>query len=248
MNKTADNLEWASLGGSFKLAQRSDKFKLGTDSVLLSYFSNIKPKYKLVDLCSGTGAVGYLAFLRYNTAKTIFVDCDEDMTELSKLTASENGVDDRFLHITKDVYNINNSIIKNQWADYVTVNPPYFGNNSGKLNKTSDMNNARHCDDDFLNILFQKSYNILKDGGKISVVHRSENLNDICFNMRLNKIEPKRMRLVYSYLEKNASLVLIEGMKNSSSGIICESPLILYESPNVYTEEFKKIEKIQTER
>ena len=244
MAEMKNNIEWSYLNKKFRLAQRNDKFKFGTDAVLLSYFAAIKSYHNVVDLCSGTGAVGFLSFLRYNTLNTVFVDIDEDMTRLSELTAEENSLSSRFSHITCDINELNNGIIKNHWADYITVNPPYFNKNCGKENKIPDLEKARRCDENFLNILFAKSFAILKDGGKIAVVHRSEYLSDIFFYMKSNCIEPKRIRLVHSYAEKNALLVLVEGMKNASVSVICESPLVLYKNRGEYTEEYKKIQEI----
>lgn len=237
-------IEWSPLKENFYLAQLNDKFKFGTDAVLLSYFSKIKSKYNVVDLCSGTGAVGFLCYLRYNQQKTILTDIDNDMVELSKITAEKNNLSDKFIHITSDIYSLDNNIIKNQWADYITVNPPYFYKKSGKINHNSDVTVARHCDSDFLDIIFKKSFSILKHGGKIAMVNRSEYLTDILYYMKINKLEPKRIRFVHSYSDKNAILVLIEGMKGASPSIICESPLVLYENSGEYTKEFAEIQKI----
>ena len=239
-----NNIEWAVLKNNFLLAQRNDKFKFGTDAVLLSYFATIKSKYNVIDLCSGTGAVGYLCYLRYNTQKTILTDIDEDMVELSRITALKNGVSDKFIHITSDIYNLDSSVINNQWADYITVNPPYFYKNSGKTNENFDVNVARHCEADFLDAVFKKASFLLKFGGKIAMINRSEYLSDIIFSMKSNNIEPKKIRLVHSYVDKNSILVLIEGMKGASPSIICEPPLILYEQNGEYTEEFRKIQEL----
>ena len=50
-------------------------------------------------------------------------------------------------------------------------------------------------------------------------------------------IEPKRMRLVHPYVDKEPNLVLIEGMRGGKSRITVEKPLIVYEKPGVYTRE-----------
>ena len=50
-------------------------------------------------------------------------------------------------------------------------------------------------------------------------------------------IEPKRMRLVYPYVDKEPNMVLIEGLRGGKSRITVEPPLIVYEKPGVYTPE-----------
>ena len=237
-------IEWSCLTKDFKLAQSSEKFKFGTDAVLLADFAKLKKNDVLCDLCSGSGAVGYLCFLRYNQKKTYFVDFDEEMIFLSKLTAEKNSVLEYFKHYCVNINNLDNSVIKNHSITHITVNPPYFKENSGKTNDKLDIKNARHSYEFSLDTLFLKSYNMLKDGGKISIVHRSEYTNEIFYYMTKNRIEPKKIRYVHSYINSNAKLVLIEGHKNAKSGLIVLSPLILYKDKNILSDEFEQISQL----
>ncbi len=234
-------LIWSDITTTFKLAQYDDKFKFGTDAVLLADFANLKKNDIIADLCSGSGAVGYLSYLRYKQKKTYFVDFDEEMIFLSKLTAKENNVEEYFEHYNINIDEINDSVIKNQSITHITVNPPYFKENSGKTNNKDDIKNARHTFEFSLDTLFKKSFDMLKDGGKISIVHRSEYTNEIFLSMSKNKIEPKKIRYVHSYIDSNAKLVLIEGAKNAKPGLIVLSPLILYKEKNILSDEFREI-------
>ena len=49
------------------------------------------------------------------------------------------------------------------------------------------------------------------------------------------KLEPKRMQLVYPYIDKEPNMVLIEAVKGGNPRITVERPLIVYEKPGVYT-------------
>ena len=209
-------------------------------------FAILKRNDILADLCSGSGAVGYLSYLRYNQKKTYFVDFDKEMIELSKLTAKENKIEEYFYHYNIGIEDINDKIIKNQSITHITVNPPYFKENSGKTNEKTDIKNARHSYEISLDTLFKKSYNMLKDGWKISIVHRCEYTNEIFYYMTVNKIEPKRIRFVHSYKDSDAKLVLIEGMKGAGCGLKVLSPLILYKDKNVLSDEFKEISDFYT--
>ena len=73
------------------------------------------------------------------------------------------------------------------------------------------------------------------------MVHRPFRLAEIITLMTKYKIEPKRMRLVYPYVDKEPNMVLIEGLKGGNSRITVEPPLIVYEAPGVYTEELKRM-------
>ena len=67
------------------------------------------------------------------------------------------------------------------------------------------------------------------------MVHRPFRLVEILTKMTAVNIEPKRMRLVYPYIDKEPNMVLIEGIKNAKSRIEVEPPLIVYEKDGDYT-------------
>ena len=69
------------------------------------------------------------------------------------------------------------------------------------------------------------------------MVHRPFRLAEIMSKMVEYKIEPKRMRLVYPYIDKEPNMVLIEACKGGNSRIRVERPLVVYERPGVYTED-----------
>ena len=73
------------------------------------------------------------------------------------------------------------------------------------------------------------------------MVHRAERLADIIYEMRLYKMEPKRIRFVYSNKTSNSKLVLIESVKNGQPFLQIEKPLYVYEKNGMYTDEILKI-------
>ena len=225
---------------NFVILQDTDKFKYGTDAVLLASFVNIKKTDIVADFCSGTGAVGFFSYLRYLQRHTIFVDIDDKMIELSKKTAELNGVTDKFSFVSS---NIKDCEIKQDSLNYIMVNPPYFRESSGKINKNESLINARHAYDFSLSDLFLKAYKSLKEGGKIGLIQRTDYLSEVIFEMKKNRIEPKRLRLIHSYADKNSNLFLIEGVKNGGIDLKCLHPLVLY-NENGMTDEFKMISSI----
>ena len=57
----------------------------------------------------------------------------------------------------------------------------------------------------------------------------------------LCNLEPKRMQLVYPYINREPNMVLIEALKGGNSRVTVEPPLIVYKEPGVYTENILKI-------
>ena len=73
------------------------------------------------------------------------------------------------------------------------------------------------------------------------MVHRPFRLAELMSKMVSYQIEPKRMKLVYPFVDKEPNMVLIEGLLEGNSRMRVEKPLIVYEKPGVYTEEIYDI-------
>ncbi len=224
------------IGGKFQIFQREDSFKFGTDAVLLARFARIRQKDVLYDFCSGTGAVGFFCHLLYRPHSIGFVEIDETMANLSRKTAEHNHISHLCHFHCTDLADF--SPKGGEYADCITVNPPYFLDHSGKVNQNSRLVDARHTRQFSHSILFEKSFQLLRDGGKLFLIQRAQNLAEILSGMRNYHIEPKRLRMVHSYPGKDASLFLVEGVKNGGIWLDCLPPLILYETNGQMTEEF----------
>lgn len=73
------------------------------------------------------------------------------------------------------------------------------------------------------------------------MVHRPFRLAEIFSKMVAYHIEPKRMRLVYPFVDKEPNMVLIEGLLGGKSRLTVEKPLIVYKEPGVYMPEIYDI-------
>ena len=69
------------------------------------------------------------------------------------------------------------------------------------------------------------------------MVHRPFRLAEIMGTMMKYKLEPKRMQLVYPFVDREPNMVLIEAMLGGNPRITVEKPLIVYEEPGVYTKD-----------
>lgn len=230
------------IGTDFTIFQREDSFKFGTDAVLLARFANIRRKDVLFDFCSGTGAVGFFCHLLYHPKEIGFVELDPVMCRLSQKTAAHNHIEDKCRFFCTDLSEFN---AEKQLppVDCITVNPPYFLEHSGKINRNPNLQTARHTGNFSHPVLFQKAYDLLKDGGKLFLIQRSQNLSEILSGMRDAHLEPKRLRMVHSYAHKDATLFLVEGVKNGGVWMDCQPPLVLYEANGVPTEEFRTLQQ-----
>ena len=222
------------------LIQKKQGFRFGVDAVLLSNFANIKNRHRVVDLCTGTGIVPFLIYGKYKPKEIIGVEIQEDMVEMANRSSKYNEVEDIVKFINADLKDT--SFLKSLGTfDVLTVNPPYKLNNSGILNPDDKLAIARHeilCN---LEDVIRASRRLLKDNGRMYIVHRPERLIDIFELMRKYKIEPKRVQMIHPKVNKAPNIVLVEGQRDGGAYLKWEAPLYVYNEDGTYTKEINKI-------
>ena len=73
------------------------------------------------------------------------------------------------------------------------------------------------------------------------MVHRPHRLIEIITTHTKYKLEPKRMKMVHPFVDRDANMVLIEAVRGGRSMIKVEAPVIVYREPGVYTDEIYSI-------
>lgn len=82
---------------------------------------------------------------------------------------------------------------------------------------------------------------LLRPGGRFYMVHRPHRLIEIITKLTSYKLEPKRIKLVHPYIDKEANMVLIEAVRGGRSMVKVEAPVVVYQEPGVYTDEIYEI-------
>ena len=223
-----------------KLIQKQQGFRFGVDAVLLSDFANIKNKHRVVDLCTGTGIIPFLAYGKYNPKEVIGLEIQDDMVEMANRSSELNDITDivKFVHGDLKDKKLIDSLGK---FDVVTVNPPYKLNNAGIVNPNDKLAIARHEVMCTLEDVIIAARRLLKDNGRMFIVHRPERLADIFGLMRKYKIEPKRVRMVQPNTKKAPNIVLVEGQRDGGAFLKWEETLYVYDDNGNYSEEIDRI-------
>ena len=223
-----------------KLIQKQQGFRFGVDAVLLSDFANIKNKHRVVDLCTGTGIIPFLAYGKYNPKEVIGLEIQDAMVEMANRSSELNDITDivKFVHGDLKNKKLIDSLGK---FDVVTVNPPYKLNNAGIVNPNDKLAIARHEVMCTLEDVIIACRRLLKDNGRMFIVHRPERLADIFGLMRKYKIEPKRVRMVQPNTKKAPNIVLVEGQRDGGAFLKWEETLYVYDDNGNYSEEIDRI-------
>ncbi len=228
-------------GTELKVIQSPNVFSFSIDAVLLAKFVNVPiQKGKILDLCTGNGVIPLLLSTR-TKANLIGIDIQSRLIDMAERTMEWNQLDHQIRVIEADLNLIPTDIARSSF-DVVTCNPPYFETvTEAERNRNPYLAIARHEIHCSLEDVIRVCSDYVKQSGKVALVHRPERLTDIMSLMRSYRIEPKRIQFIYPKAGKDANMVLIEGIKDGGSGVICLPPLIVYNESGDYTETFREV-------
>ena len=215
-----------------KIIQHPEMFNFSLDSTLLADYATLNKSAKsIVDLCTGNAPVPLFLSLRSQKAHITGVEIQDMSYDLATRNVAVNELQDRISIVHGDLKGVHEKIGKFA-HDVVTCNPPYFKvNPDSNLNKNDYLTIARHEVLATLEDVVCEASLLLKQGGRFAMVHRPDRLIDIIEMFRKYKIEPKRMRLVYPRINREANVLLIEGIKGGNPGNLrIEQPLFVYEN------------------
>lgn len=224
----------------YRIIQKTDGFCFGMDAVLLSDFAKIGKKEKVLDMGTGTGIIPILLQARTEGGQYTGLEIQEEFASMAARSVTMNGQEDRISIVCGDIKEAS-AIFGQDSFDVVVSNPPYMVDEHGLQNQDMRKAIARHevlCD---LEDLIRETKKVLKNKGRFYMVHRTYRMAEIMHLMVKYGLEPKRIRFVHPFVDKEPNIMLIEGMKGAKSRIKIEPPLIVYEKPGVYTDEIHDI-------
>lgn len=225
---------------NYKIIQNTKKFCFGMDAVLLSGFTKVLPGEKVLDLGTGTGIIPILLEAKTEGKHFIGLEIQEESADMARRSVAMNGLEDKIDIVIGDIKEASVYFGLASF-DVVTSNPPYMNHGHGLINPGDAKAIARHEILCTLEDVLREASRLLKPGGRFYLVHRPFRLVEIMNTLTLYKLEPKRMKLVYPYVDKEPNMVLLECVKGGRSMLKVEAPLIVYKEQGVYTDEIYDI-------
>lgn len=224
----------------YKIIQDKGRFCFGMDAVLLSGFARVKQGEKVLDLGTGTGIIPILLEAKTDGEHFTGLEIQPESADMASRSVAYNDLQDKIDIVVGDIKDASQRFGASSF-DVITTNPPYMIGQHGIKNDQDAKAIARHeilCD---LDDILRESAKMLKPSGRFYMVHRPFRLAEIFSKMIEYRIEPKRMQLVYPFVDKEPNMALIEGLRGGKSRITVEKPLIVYKQPGVYTDEIYDI-------
>ena len=220
----------------YKIIQDPCRFCFGMDAVLLSGFARAKEGDRVIDLGTGTGIIPILMEAKTSAAHLTGLEIQEESADMARRSVAVNGLEDKIDIVTGDIRQ-SVELFGKSTMDVVTSNPPYMIGQHGLKNPHSEKAIARHEVLCTLEDVISAAAGLLKPGGNFYMVHRPFRLAEIMTCLNKYRLEPKRMRLVYPFIDKEPNMVLIEANRGGRSRLTVEKPLIVYKEQGVYTDE-----------
>lgn len=230
---------------NLKIYQNNSWFKFSLESVLLPNFATINPSYKnILDLCTGNAPIPLILSTR-TKAKIIGVEYQSDIYNLAVKSIKINNLESQIDIINDDIKKLK-KYYDSDYFDLITVNPPYFKNEVNSA-KNNDIHKtiARHEISVNLNDVIEIASFLLKNGGRLAMVHRTERFMDVLQKLNESNLRPKRIRFIYPKTNKKSNLFMIECIKNGKSEVIVENPLIVHNDDGTYQDEIMQMFQIK---
>jgi len=224
----------------YKIIQDPCRFCFGMDAVLLSGFARADKGDHVIDLGTGTGIIPILMEAKTEASHLIGLEIQEESADMARRSVALNDLESKIEIVTGDIKQAVELFGKST-MDVVTSNPPYMIGQHGLKNPDSEKAIARHEVLCTLEDVVKAAAALLKPGGNFFMVHRPFRLAEIMTCLSKYKLEPKRMRLVYPFVDKEPNMVLIEANRGGRSRLTVEKPLIVYKEQGVYTDEIYEV-------
>ena len=242
LQTTHDNISLQG-AGIVQVAQPAKGHRFTLDSILLADFCRIKPKDRVLEPGAGTGVISLLLAKKHPRAAFTAVEIQPQLTGLCEQNIVDNSLEGRITVIARDLRRLSKTLGQGSLS-VIVANPPYIKEGAGRTSPDAARQIARHDRaaslEAWLNL-----HRFLKNSGKYILVFPAARLAELQALLKRRTLEPKRLRLVHPYLDKPASLVLLESAKEGGSGLEVLPPLIVHEPGGGYTKEMREIYGIE---
>ena len=226
----------ALFNGRLKLFQSRVGYRFSIDALLLSRFAVLRPHERAVDLGAGNGVVSLILASFHPQVSITAVEFQAALAERAERNVKLNRLESKIQIRCGDVRLVQ-SLGSPESVDVVVCNPPYRQRDSGRTSPNDEKQVARHEIHGGLNDFLKAGAFLLRPNGRMTLVYLASRTVDLLAAMRALKIEPKRLRMVHSFSDGDASLVLVEGVKGGRAGMKIEPPLIIYRHGKKYSDE-----------
>jgi tRNA1(Val) A37 N6-methylase TrmN6 len=221
--------EDALLGGRVRVLQPRRGYRVAVDAVLLAAAVQPAAGDRVLDLGAGVGSVGLCLALRVPGCTITGVELQPALADLARRNATRNGLSDRVQTIVHDLAQPLPAGLGP--FEQVVTNPPYLA--AEVADRPPDPSKALATVESSADLRrwLEVAVGALKDDGTLTLVHRSDRLEDIASHLvrlRCGDLTIKRL--------PPAARVLVRARRAAAPVVRESPPLTLHPPEGGYTE------------
>ncbi|MBR0464486.1 MAG: tRNA1(Val) (adenine(37)-N6)-methyltransferase [Clostridia bacterium] len=234
-----DSLSYADMA----IIQRPDAFRFGTDAVLLSDFTAVRPRQRVIDLGCGTGVIALLVASREPSAHLTAIEIQPDIADMAARSVAMNEMADRIDVRCLDMRAAARTL--GYGGYHVAIcNPPYGKMGAALLNPDKSVRQSRHEETCTPDDVCRAGFELLRTGGRLCVIFPAPRAFEMMRAMAGHRLEPKRVRTVHARPDTPPKLILMEAVKDGGEGLHWMPPLVLSDENGAPTDEWKRIYRV----
>lgn len=218
----------------FSVQQTNTPLKVGTDAMILGAVINRNNYLSILDIGTGTGVLALMAKQNNPNAKVVAIDIDEESLIDCQHNFENSPWNNDLICLQQDF----NFLDTESKFDCIVCNPPYYEN--GLLSKSEGMNRVKHTVDFSLEDLFVKVQKLLSSNGDFWIIlphSTAEKWKNFALTIDLHTSEKI---IIFGKPDLPKRVIFKMRLETSS---VSEKRLIIRNSDNTYSEEYKKLTK-----
>ncbi|MBB3809496.1 tRNA1(Val) (adenine(37)-N6)-methyltransferase [Pseudochelatococcus contaminans] len=231
-----DVVEDRLLGERLRLLQPRRGHRAGTDALLLAAVVPSDFNGHIADLGAGVGTVGLVAAVRAPGARVTLAERHAGALDLAERNITLNGLGERVCAASVDLFSATSrreAGLRDN-VDLVLTNPPFHDDSHVRRSPDEARRAAHVLAGGTLDDWLRACADVLRPGGVVVVVHRSDILADLlaCMTGRFGGLT---VRSVHPRAQAPAVRVLLAGVKGSRAPLQVLPPIVAHEEDGRFT-------------
>ncbi|NCB34186.1 MAG: methyltransferase domain-containing protein [Erysipelotrichia bacterium] len=207
-------------GIHMEIEQPEEMYHFNTDTSLLGQFLDLKHSDHVLDVGCNTGALLLYASCAKPEAMS-GIDLFQNQIDQTKVNLKRHHLDAELQVCRFQDY-------QHKPFDALIINPPYFNTSCSHLISDSPyIAAARHERYLSMEDLFQHSERLLKDNGRLYLVHRVSRLSELIMMADRYHLHAQRLLIAYDSMDGEGKSAVVKFRKAPQGDLKIETPVFL---------------------
>jgi tRNA1Val (adenine37-N6)-methyltransferase len=210
---------------NLEIRQPRNGYRYGADPFLLAAAITLQPGETLLDIGTGVGIIPLLLARRFPAAEALTgIEIQPSLAALARENVRQNGLQHRVSIITGDIRQATARQLPPGSFSLVTVNPPFYPTNGGRLNPDPEKAIARHELMLDLPAVCLAARRLLRPQGRLAVIFPAGRMPELIDRLRETGLEPKQLTCVHHAADTPAERIIVTARKDGRPGLEITPP------------------------